>query len=90
MGSIRADLVNLSATRSVVAKWLTGRVNQQEIDDIVLVFNELLANAINQSASYSGQTMNGLRREPHPNFIDGYLVQNVTGPICCDDVTGAS
>ncbi len=51
-GSIRADLVNLSATRSAVASWLTDRVNQLEIDDIVLVFSELLANAINAAAPH--------------------------------------
>ncbi len=51
-GSMPADLVNLSAARSVVTSWLTDRVNQQEIDDIVLVFNELLANAINAAAPH--------------------------------------
>ncbi|NNF54672.1 MAG: ATP-binding protein [Acidimicrobiales bacterium] len=50
VGSIQADLVNLSATRNAVESWLTDRVNQQAIEDIVLVFNELLSNAINAAA----------------------------------------
>ena len=45
-GSLPADLASIGGGRSQLSTWLTGRTDDDRIGDIVLVFSELLTNAV--------------------------------------------
>ncbi len=45
-GALGAELANIGGGRTQLSRWLDGRVAQDQIGDIVLVFSELLTNAV--------------------------------------------
>lgn len=49
--SVPADLRHLSPARAEVTRWLADRTSTEQIEDIVLVFSELLTNAIAATGS---------------------------------------
>ena len=49
--SVPADLRHLSPARAEVTHWLSDRTSSEQVEDIVLVFSELLTNAITGTAS---------------------------------------
>ena len=50
-GSLPANLASLGEGRALLSAWLEARAAQEQVFDMVLVFSELLANAIDASPS---------------------------------------
>ncbi len=48
-GSIIADPGNLRESRAQVSSWLSGQASQAILDDIIVVFSELLTNGVTAS-----------------------------------------